>query len=162
MSIEHTRALVAAACAIPGVREKLPAEWFWPHCPTCGESCDYSTAPERNNESVIICIKCSADVPAPELRFEPDTEAGSPHMIWGPDFADERNLWALLRLADAVNATSLAASVGGNPLDNSNPDRKFYADFMSKEGWREGYGPTRTAACIAAIESAIGVAHAVH
>ncbi len=153
MSIEHTRALVEAACKIDGVREKLPADWFWPYCPVCGEGCDHSTDPDNDDAPVIICIKCRRDVPAPVLRFEPDTEAGSPHMVWGPDFADERNLWALLRICDAVFDCPSNILWRGTMRGNN-----FFALHSRNDGeFREGHGPTRTAACLAALSNALGV-----
>ena len=87
--------------AIPDAHTVWP-EWFWPCCEVCGDECEKSRAPERNNDPVLICMNCGRDVTTPVYTFGPPSDGDSPHVIWNADLEDKRNLWAVWAVACEV------------------------------------------------------------
>jgi len=94
--------------AIPDAHTVWP-EWFWPCCEVCGDECEKSRAPERNNDPVLICMNCGRDVTTPVYTFGPPSDGDSPHVIWNADLEDKRNLWAVWEVACHVSPNGYAS-----------------------------------------------------
>lgn len=147
MTTPNTPARLAYILAHPRVRGLRPG-WYWPTCEKCGDDCTPSTAPERDNAMVWICMDCKRDVDAPIYKFAPATEGDNPSVIFHGDLAHPDNLGKLLALADEVN---------GKPvnLDWLHADAAYFC-FARPYNTLQAYGPTRSAAVINALYRALG------
>lgn len=131
--------------AIPGAHKVWP-EWFWPCCEVCGDEGEHSVAPERDNEPVIVCLKCKRDIEKPVYPFSPPMEGDGEWVIWNGDLTDKRNLWAVWEVAKHLSAKHLEsvelvewgrpspwrkarckAAVDGNTADHDQPQLALLA-----------------------------------
>jgi len=106
--------------AIPDGHKVWP-EWYWPYCGICGTDCEKDTNQEafcRTHDAEKIVYK-----------YDPPTEGQGEWALNSLDLADEKNLWALLRvwrhMASTINQPCFDLlfgcflGVGSTPLQTS-------------------------------------------
>lgn len=75
--------------AIPDGHKAWP-EWYWPYCGICGTDC------ERDTNQEAFCRTHDAEKIV--YKYDPPTEGQGEWALNSLDLADEKNLWALLRV----------------------------------------------------------------
>lgn len=102
---------------------KVWPEWYWPYCGICGTDCEKDANKEafcHTHDAVYVIYK-----------YDPPTEGQGEWALNSLDLADEKNLWALLRVwrhvSQPITVTANLCSAGGieDVAGNAIPDSLY-------------------------------------